>query len=191
MRLHYRKGLHWTAGRKCECLDHICAPLHIASHFLTNPQNFTSVQAGDLRRRLKIIMEKFRTSAIIVTLHLFKQAIWEDMCNVTFGKISHMQLMWLFICWSSRFEKTFDNWYLRKSHTCNYCDFVSVQEGNMRCMKNHIKENPTTANKFALHAFLKNCPLEGKFEDGNSEFFLLQNFPPHYLLVWITLDFVT
>ena len=53
----------------------------------------------------------------------------------------------------------------------------------MRCMKNHIKENPTTANKFAFHVFLKNCPLEGKFEDGNSEFFLLKNFPPNYVLV--------
>ena len=97
LRLYYSKGSHWTAGRKCECLDHTCAPLHIASHLLTNPQNrnFTSVQADDLRRRLEIIMEKFRTSAIIVTLHLFKQAIWEDMCNITFGKIAHMQLMWL------------------------------------------------------------------------------------------------
>ena len=82
---------------------------------------------------------------------LFKQAIWEDMCNIIFGKITHMQLMWLFICWSSRFEKTCENWHLRKPHTCNYCDFASVQEGDIRRLKNHIKENRTTANEFPLH----------------------------------------
>ena len=55
------------------------------------------------------LMEKFCTSATIATLHLLKQAIWEDMCNLTFGEIAHMQLLWLCICSSRRFEKTREN----------------------------------------------------------------------------------
>ena len=84
------------------------------------------------------LMEKFCISATLVTLHLFNQAIWEDMWKLTFEKITHMQLMWLCICSSRRFEKTFQNNNGEISHICNYCDFASVQAGNLR---RHVKTN--------------------------------------------------
>ena len=60
------------------------------------------------------LMKKFRTSATLVSLNLFKQVIWEDTWKLTFEKITHMQLMWLCI-WSSRqFEKTFENHLIEK-----------------------------------------------------------------------------
>ena len=82
-------------------------------------------------------MEKFRTSATIVTFYLLKQAIWVDMCNLTFGKITHMQLIcssswvedmwklifgeiedmrikWLCICSRRQYEKTFENHFMAK-----------------------------------------------------------------------------
>ena len=42
------------------------------------------LQSGNLRRRLEIIMEKFRTSATIVTIEAgdFRGHI---ICNITFG----------------------------------------------------------------------------------------------------------
>ena len=38
-------------------------------------------------------MEKFCTSATIVTLHLFKQAIWEHMWKHTIEEMTNMQIM--------------------------------------------------------------------------------------------------
>ena len=47
---------------------------------------------------------------------LFKQAIWEDMCNITFQKIAHMQLMWLCIHSSRRFEETCEKLTFQKTY---------------------------------------------------------------------------
>ena len=127
------------------------------SHFC-NYCEFTSVQAGYLRAHLKTHIWENHTHATIVTLHLFKQAIREDMWKLTFRKMEDMQLMWLCICSSRRFEKTFEDNLMEKfrisaiiltlhlfkqaiwediwksfygeiSHICNYCEFTSVQAG--------------------------------------------------------------
>ena len=113
-------------------------------------------------------MEKFRTSATIVTFHLFKQAIWEhvwkhtieEMSNMqlmwehmwksTFEKMTHMQLMWLCICSSRRFE----NHIGEISHICNYFAFASIQAGDLWAhVKTHIWENDTYATNVTLHIF--------------------------------------
>ena len=71
-------------------------------------------------------MEKFRTSATIVTFHLFKQAI----CS------------------------TCENPHLRKWHTCNYCDFASLQAGDLRAhVKTHNRRNDKYATNVTLHLF--------------------------------------
>ena len=64
-----------------------------------------------------ILWQTNRKHATIVTLHLFKQAIWEDTWKLTFEKITHMQLMWLCICSTRRFEKTFENHLMEKFRT--------------------------------------------------------------------------
>ena len=89
---------------KCNLYDHAFGHAgdlrrHMKKHYgeksyKCSQCDYASVQAGDLRRHLKKIMEKFRTSVTIVTLHLLKQPIWEDMWNQIFRKIAHMQLMW-------------------------------------------------------------------------------------------------
>ena len=71
-------------------------------------------------------MEKFRTSATIVTFHLFKQAI----CS------------------------TCENPHLRKWHTCNYCDFASLQAGDLRAhVKTHNRRNDKYATNVTFHLF--------------------------------------
>ena len=53
---------------------------------------------------------------IMWLMWLFKQAIWEDMCNITFQKIAHMQLMWLCIHSSRRFEETCEKLTFQKTY---------------------------------------------------------------------------
>ena len=79
--------------------------------------DFASNQAGNLRIHVKTNNLEHHTHATNVTLHLFNQAIWEDMWKLTFEKNTHMQLLWVFICSSRRFEKTFENYLLEKFRT--------------------------------------------------------------------------
>ena len=96
-----------------------------------------------------------------LTLHLFKQAIWEhvwkhtieEMTNMqlmwehmwksTFEKMTHMQLMWLCICSSRRFEKAFGNHNREILHICNFCDFASGQKAIWEHMWKHTSEKMT------------------------------------------------
>ena len=116
------------------------------------------------------LMEKFRISATLVTLHLFKQAFWEDTWKLTFEKTTHMQLIWLCICSIKRFEWTFENHLMEKfrisatvvtlhlfkqaiwedvwksfsgkiSHIYNYCDFLSNQAGDLKTHENSYLRN--------------------------------------------------
>ena len=77
--------------------------------YICNHCDFASVQADDLRRHMKTNIWENHTHGTIVTLHLFKQAIWEDMWKLTFEKNTRMQLSWFCICSSRRFEKTCEN----------------------------------------------------------------------------------
>ena len=81
-------------------------------------------------------MEKFRTSAIIVTL-----AIWQQMWKLTFEKMTHVQLMWICICSSRRFEETCENKYLKKSLTCNYCG--DWRRFESKCENSHLRKSHT------------------------------------------------
>ena len=85
-----------------------------------------------------------------LTLHLFKQAIEGDMLKLTFQKITHMQLMWLCICSSKRFEKAFENHIGKISHICNLCDFRSVQEGDLEII---LEKFCTSVTIVTLHLF--------------------------------------
>ena len=55
-----------------------------------NSCDFASIQAGDLRRHVKTNIWENHTHANIVTLHLFKHAIWEDTWKLTPEKITRI-----------------------------------------------------------------------------------------------------
>ena len=84
-----------------------CANSHLRKAHTCNKCEFASGQVGDLRKHVKTKISENRSHATIVTLHLFKQAIWEHMWKYTFKKMTHMQLMW-------------------------HCIIVYLQSGNLR-----------------------------------------------------------
>ena len=108
--LHLLKQAIWNLNGE---ILHIC-----------NYCDFASVQAGDLRARVKTHNRRNDKYATNVSLHLFKQAMWGDMWKQTFQKIAHMQLMWLCICSNRRFEN--HNWEI--SHICSSRRFEETCE---------------------------------------------------------------
>ena len=60
-------------------------------------------------RRFENYNREISHTCNFVSLHLFKQAIWEHMWILTFEKITHMQQMWICIWSSRRFEETCEN----------------------------------------------------------------------------------
>ena len=123
----------------------ICSRRRFENHngknsHICNYCDFSSVQAGDLRARVKthnrrndkyatnvrahvkIHIWENDTHATNVTLHLLKQAIW----NLN-GEILHI---------------------------CNYCNFASVQAGDLRAhVKTHNRRNDKYATNVTLHLF--------------------------------------
>ena len=62
--------------------------IHLKTHSGTKPHkwniwDYASTDTGRLRRHTKFTLEKSRTNACNVTLHVFKQLIWEDTWRLT------------------------------------------------------------------------------------------------------------
>ena len=100
------------------------------------------------------IWEK-HTHATIVTLHLFKLAIWEDTWKLTFQKNHTLAtIVTLHLFNQAIWEDVWKSFNGEISHICNYCDFASVQSGDLRRhVKTSIWENHTHATNVTLHLF--------------------------------------
>ena len=114
LRRHVKTNI-WEKSHTCNYCDFASVqPGDLRRHMKTkisekshtcNYYDPASVQSGDLRRHVKTNVWENHTHATNVTLHLFNQAIWEDIWKSFYGKISHI---------------------------CNYCDFASVEAGDLR-----------------------------------------------------------